>query len=119
MKKASIFLLMVFLCCAVFLGGFFLGRQLDHSTVRVSNVSTSSIAPTQPKQESGGELLNINTATVEELSCLPTIGEVIAQRIVDYRQEHGPFRTVGELTAVEGIGEKRLDAILELITTGG
>jgi competence protein ComEA len=123
MKKASLILLVVFLTAATFLGGLFLGRYLNRSEVRISQnettVPSSSSKPetTEPVPEDG--LVDINTASVLELSTLPTIGDVIAQRIVDYRTEHGPFQSVGQLTAVEGIGEKRLEAILDYITIGG
>ena len=51
-------------------------------------------------------LININTATQEELETLPSIGEVRAQAIIAYREEHGGFRTTDELMEVSGIGEK-------------
>ena len=66
--------------------------------------------------EEGGYLLDINTAAVDELDTLPGIGEVLAQRIVDYREAHGPFRSVEELIAVEGIGEGKLEKLRELVT---
>lgn len=52
--------------------------------------------------------VDINSATAEELAELPGIGGVLAGRIVDYREEHGPFATEKALTAVSGIGEKKL-----------
>lgn len=57
-------------------------------------------AATQPPTEPGP--LDLNRATAQELTTLPGIGEVLAQRIVDYREAHGPFRSVEELIAVEG-----------------
>lgn len=60
--------------------------------------------------------LNLNSATFEELILLPSIGEVLAQRILDYRTAHGAFGDITELTQVNGIGEKRFAAIVDLIT---
>ncbi len=60
--------------------------------------------------------VNINTASVSELEELPGIGEVIAQRIVDYRTQHGPFKTVRDLLKVEGIGEKKFESIEDHVT---
>lgn len=50
---------------------------------------------------------------------LPGIGEVLAERILLYRTEHGPFTYVEQLLYVEGIGEKKLEELLDLITIGG
>ena len=63
-----------------------------------------------------GALININTATQEELETLPSIGEVRAQAIIAYREEHGGFRTTDELMEVSGIGEKIFADIAPHIT---
>lgn len=60
--------------------------------------------------------LNLNTASAEELTGLPGIGGELARRIVDYRDGHGPFQTVEELTEVSGIGQSKLAALEGLIT---
>jgi len=65
---------------------------------------------------SGGTLVNINTASPSELEALPGVGEVIAQRIVDFRTANGPFASVDELLEVSGIGEATLEAMRELVT---
>ncbi len=63
-----------------------------------------------------GRLVNVNSAIATELEELPGIGEVIAQRIIDYRTENGPFATVDELLDVSGIGDAILESIRELVT---
>ena len=65
------------------------------------------------------EKININTADLEQLQRLPGIGEVLAQRIIAYRDKNGPFKSISELTNVEGIGLERLDKIMDYITLGG
>ena len=62
--------------------------------------------------------LDINAASAEELAALPGIGEVLAGRIVAYREEHGPFAAVEDLMKVSGIGEKKLAELEGRITTG-
>ncbi|RME34111.1 MAG: hypothetical protein D6793_08900 [Thermoflexia bacterium] len=63
-------------------------------------------------------LININTATVEELQRLPRVGPALAQRIVAYREMYGPFRTPEDLMQVPGIGEAIFAAIRDYITVG-
>jgi competence protein ComEA len=63
--------------------------------------------------------LNVNRASAEELTQLPGIGPVLAERIVAFREAHGPFRTVDDLLAVPGIGPKTLAGFRDLITVDG
>lgn len=60
--------------------------------------------------------IDLNTADEKSLDSLPGIGPSLAQRIVKYRREHGPFNTVDELSEVPGIGPKRLAEIRDLVT---
>lgn len=69
-------------------------------------------APTGPAPSGGatggpGVAVDLNTATLEQLDGLPGVGPVLAQRILDYRDEHGGFRTVAQLKNVSGIGPSR------------
>lgn len=64
------------------------------------------------------ERIDINRASAEELRLLPGIGESLSAAIVRYREEHGPFTSPEQLMEVPGIGEKRYEAIRDLIVVG-
>ena len=66
-------------------------------------------------EQRGPGRLNINTATVEELTTLPNIGPSRAAAIVDYREREGPFSSIDDLMNVGGIGEKITDSIRDLV----
>lgn len=75
---------------------------------------------TAAEPEDGGmavKPVNINTAGVSELDGLPGIGPVLAQRIVDWRTENGPFQTAEDLLQVEGIGPATLENLQSCIIT--
>ncbi len=65
-----------------------------------------------------GQVININSATAEELTALPGVGEATAGKIVAYRSEHGPFSSVEEIMEVPGIGQAKFDGFVERITVG-
>ncbi len=73
-------------------------------------------APGQGPAGTPGALLNLNTATAEQLDALPGVGPVLAARVVAWRTDHGPFTSVDELDAVSGIGPKMLANIRPLVT---
>ena len=63
--------------------------------------------------------ININTASADQLTMLDGIGDTLAQRIVDYRTENGPFNEISDIKNVSGIGDVKFEQISEYITTGG
>lgn len=71
--------------------------------------------PETGEADTGG-LININTATEQELATLSEVGEVKARAIVEFREKYGYFRSIDELTLVEGIGELTVEANRDRIT---
>lgn len=63
--------------------------------------------------------VDLNTADVEELASLPGVGDVLAARIVAYRERYGPFMTIDDLDAVSGIGPSLVERVRDLATAGG
>lgn len=61
-------------------------------------------------------IVNINTATLNELTVLPRIGPVLGERIIKYREENGPFKSTKDLCNVRGIGDKTYDRLKAYIT---
>ena len=89
----------------------------DGTQILVPGEGQEGVAP--PSVTGGavaGGLINVNTAAATELEELPGVGEVIAQAIVDYRTENGPFASVDQLVDVSGIGDATLENIRELVT---
>lgn len=60
-------------------------------------------------------LLDINLAEKQQLTVLPGVGDTTAEKIIRYRKEHGPFKSVDELKNIKGIGQKKLERIKERI----
>lgn len=109
---------------SAFLLGFFLGRQSGAVQIQINSVvsgqpSTSPPETTQPDRTQAGFPININTASAEELTSLPGIGDVLAGRIVSYREQYGSFLSTEELMDVTGISEKTYERIQEYVTVGG
>ena len=69
-----------------------------------------------PAAEAQMSKVNINTATAEQLTALPGVGEVIAQAIIEYRDNNGAFRSLDNLLSVKGIGEKKLTALWDRVS---
>ncbi|NWF79068.1 MAG: helix-hairpin-helix domain-containing protein [Chloroflexi bacterium] len=95
----------------------------------LANGETTPEAPAAPPQSAEapptaapgaqaepGEAVNLNTADVDTLIALPGIGPALAQRIIAYREEHGPFADIDQLLAIQGIGPRNIDEFRHLVT---
>lgn len=87
----------------------------DNQHVIIPTRTAEDVTGTSPPV-GAGTLVNINTATQAELETLPHIGPAMAQRIIAYREENGPFTAKEDLQNVAGIGEARYNDIEPLIT---
>jgi competence protein ComEA len=85
----------------------------DGSQIVVPSRSAAAAAGSGPSPPAGP--VHLNSATEADLDALPGVGPVTAQKILDYRQQHGAFGNVDELDAIPGIGPKRLDQLRELV----
>ena len=123
MKSSQKLLIGLTLVFAAFIAGLFLGRNFNRQPVQIQPLPAVTAAAVPPlslvTEPTAPSIININTATVEDIQVLPGIGPLLAQRIVEYREENGPFETNGELMNVSGIGEKKLEEIWDYITVGG
>ena len=138
-SRLEFVLLLLTAACLAFFAGWFLGGQSAPGTVRIAAPHSPPLSQTlqaaAPEPEETGPaaseaqppapspsaseapgLVNINTAGSEELQTLPGIGEKRAEDIIAYREEHGPFRIVEDITDVGGIGEGILSRIIDYIT---
>ena len=100
----------LFLC--VLLGLFLHDRAAMRAPASAGTDRTAPIEEVRPDPSP----LDLNAAGAEALTALPGIGETLARRIVDYREEHGPFGAVEDLTKVPGIGQGKLAALEGLVT---
>lgn len=82
-------------------------------------ISTMAMADAETGASSAAGVINLNTASAGELALLPRVGEKAAQRIVDYRKEHGPFKKAADLMQVKGVGAKTFELMQPYLTVSG
>ena len=86
--------------------------------ISLSAVAMASENESETPAASAG-VVNINTADASQLQLLPRIGAKVAERIVAYRTEHGPFAKVTDLMQVKGIGDKSFQNLSSYVTVSG
>jgi len=82
----------------------------------VSTVPSGIGSAATPGTQTAGELVNLNTATAEQLDALPGVGPSTAQKILQYREDHGGFSDVSDLQQVSGIGDAKFNQLKDLVT---
>lgn len=115
-NKGFLIIIALTFCFIAFIAGYLTAITTDRS-ITISDTAEEHQAFTTAVYDHG--LLNINIASASDLSQLPGIGDILAQRIITYRENNGPFSNVDDLIHVEGIGAKKLASIKEYITASG
>lgn len=122
LKRLAAFVIpaLALLACGVMLGIFLMQTRVP------GTVSVQHAEPDEPEEavqtvmeepsDAADDRLDLNTATAAELQELPGIGEVIAQRIIDYRDLCGRFLDPEQLMEVDGIGEAKYEKLRDLVT---
>lgn len=123
---------LLFLTCifAAFLLGLFAGKALVPAPLQIQDLASpsdgdaSGYAPaeqttTQNTTAAENAIVNLNTATFEQLQALPGVGPVLAESILAYRDANGPFLSIADLANIPGIDVATVEAIWDYVTIGG
>jgi competence protein ComEA len=92
------------------------GESLAEGACPCGNTAVSSSPPSTGRLTTQQGVVNINTASLQELMTLPGVGETRARSILDYRSKNGPFRTTEDVLKVTGIGDKMYERMKDHIT---
>jgi comEA protein len=96
----------------------FKGKGFKPTACLVLGLLLVSFSAVLAEAQTAAPKININTASAADFQKLPRIGPQIAQRIIDFRTQNGPFKRVEELMKVKGIGEKLFDQIKDRVMVG-
>ncbi|HYI09326.1 MAG TPA: helix-hairpin-helix domain-containing protein [Thermoanaerobaculia bacterium] len=95
-------------------------KSLHILTLALIVLSITSVAmAAEPAGGAAAGVVNINSADAAQLALLPRIGEKAAQRILEYRKEHGPFKKTSDLMQVKGIGAKTYEGLSAYVSVDG
>ena len=111
MKKSLVILFAITLFFLTVVIGIVIGRNTGDTVISIDISGNDT-------EDNVGKI-NINTATIDQLTMLPGIGHAKAQSIINYREENGFFETIDDLSKVNGITEKMVEALRKYITVGG
>lgn len=114
-NRGAVVLLSTAAVLCVFIFGIFIGRNFTGGVLLLSRPADTTI----PLVTQSKTLININTADAETLQSISGIGPVLAERIIAYRTENGPFTELGQLANVQGVGARLMETIYECATLGG
>jgi competence protein ComEA len=84
----------------------------------IASLSATALAADAPAATASG-VVNINTADASQLALLPRVGLKAAQRVIDYRSEHGAFKKTTDLMQVKGFGDKTFERLSSYLTVEG
>lgn len=115
MKKLEIVAIAVAMVILSFTIGYFAGRNSAPSQVVIDPEIDTELLSSDTEESADGKV-NINTADRDELMTLPGIGEVIAEGIIVYREENGPFEKIEDIVNVSGIGDATFLKLRDYIT---
>jgi competence protein ComEA len=100
------------------------GKEMNKATFGALLVLASlAAAPARAQKAAGGAdvsgVINVNSATAEQIAFLPRVGIKLAERVVEYRKSNGPFKKIEDLMEVKGVGEKLFVALKPHLTVSG
>lgn len=85
--------------------------------IGAAGLSPATVSAAEPQAAKvSAETIHLNQATAEQLQALPGVGPALSERIVSYRDEHGPFSSVDQLVAVKGVGQAKLARFKDRLT---